>query len=679
MKMRLYPKLALTGIGKNRQLYFPYILTCIGMVMMFYIMQSISFSPILKEVRGGSSASFILALGRFVIAAFSLLFLLYTNSFLIRRRNKEFGLYNILGMDKGGIARIAVWETVFVFIISMSCGLILGIALSKLGELGLLNAIRAEIDYNFTVSSQSIAITLCIYAAIFVLLLIKTLWQLSRQNPLELMHSENTGEKPPKANWVLALLGFIILATAYYLAVSIKEPMTALVVFFAAVIMVIVATYMLFTAGSVAICKALQKKKGYYYKKNHFVSISSMAYRMKRNGAGLASICILSTMVLVMIASSGSLYIGADDMLRDRYPYDSELSVYLDSLSDTAEEKVSGIRSEYKKVFDEYGVEPLNAIYYSYAGITGIQTGSTIDYMASAVYDFTANYDDLRMLIFVKEADYNRLMGTDISLNPGEAMVYLNGCKYDYDTISIADFTLNIVGSVDSFFEMGTEDITIVPYIFLIVSDLDVLEPMSGLADYNGNKALQIQYYYGCDFDTDDETKIAVHNDQRRCIGNTFVAAAGNGYRVSSSCYVSVKDDFFGTFGGLFFLGIMLSIVFICAAALIIYYKQISEGYEDQSRFDIMQKVGMTKRDIRKSINSQVLTVFFAPLFFAGMHLAFAFPLVWKLLQLFYLTNLRLVIIVAIGAFVLFSVFYAVIYKLTAASYFKIVSGAQRD
>ena len=319
MKTLFFPRLAINGIKNNKKLYFPYILSCIGMVMMFYIIHSLSYSPLLREVRGGSSIEAVLTLGKFVIAVFGLLFLFYTNSFLVKKRYKEFGLYNILGMDKHSISRIILCESVTVSLVGLVCGIGLGIAFSKLAELGLLNAIQKEIDYRFTVTSEAVLFTVLIFGIIFLLLTVKSLIQVRHLKPLQLLKSENAGEKPLKANWVFALLGVILLGTAYYIAVSIKTPLSALTIFFIAVIMVIIATYLLFMSGSVALCKILQKNKKYYYKKQHFISVSSMAYRMKRNGAGLASICILSTMVLVMLSSTTSLYFGKNDSLKARF------------------------------------------------------------------------------------------------------------------------------------------------------------------------------------------------------------------------------------------------------------------------------------------------------------------------------------------------------------------------
>ena len=663
---------------KNRKLYIPYILSCVGMVMMYYIMQALSLSPLLSEMqRGGGSSGIILSLGKFVIAAFALLFLFYTNSFLIRRRYKEFGLFNVLGMDKRSINRIILWESLIVAAIGLVGGIGLGIAFSKLAELGLLNAIRAEIDYRFTISVQAIIYTLVIFGIIFLLLTLKSLWQVRKCKPLELLRSENKGEKPPRANWVFAVLGVLILGTAYYLAVSIKTPLTALTLFFVAVIMVIIATYLLFMSGSVALCKVLQKNKRYYYQKQHFVSVSSMMYRMKRNGAGLASICILCTMVLVMISSSASLYFGTDDSLRARFPREIDITANMECLDNIGDTCIDHIRRAYEKVFEDHHFTPQDVQDYRYASITGLMTDGNVNADADSVLDSVSiNYDDIRQLYFVSVDDYNRVANTHYTLHDGEALLYTLRCSYDRDSISMNGCELHIAGTLDDFIDIGEANSMVIPSLLLVVPDYEALRPLESLADSYGNRMLSTKYYYGYNYgDTlTDEQAIALRDDQTDALIKALPENP-DGYGYSSSCIAAEKADFIGTFGGLFFLGIILSIIFIFAAAMIIYYKQVSEGYEDQSRFAIMQKVGMTKTDIKKSINSQVLTVFFAPLLFAGLHLAFAFPLIWKLLQLFNLLNLSFVIWITVSAFVVFAIFYALIYKLTARSYYAIVTG----
>ena len=680
MKLLFFPRLAWTGIRSNRKLYFPYILSCCGMVMMYYIMHALSVSPLLAEMMCGTSMGFILSLGKFVIAAFAVVFLFYTNSFLIRRRYKEFGLFNVLGMDKHGIGRIVFWETLLIAVTSIVIGLVLGIAFSKFAELGLLRAVGAEVDYRFSVSGQAVLWTAGIFGIIFALLLLKALWQVARSKPMELLRSENAGEKPPKANWVLALLGALLLGGAYYLAVTIKSPLTALVIFFVAVLMVIAATYLLFISGSVAFCRLLQRNKRYYYKSRHFVSVSSMVYRMKRNGAGLASICILSTMVLVMISSTTSLYFGTDDALASRYPRENYMEFHIPDMERFGADTVELLNGVYADVFTAQGVNPENVLSFRYANIAGLQQGSEME-IDSEGYQYEAvPMDNLRQVFFISAEDYNRSMGTDLTLAAGEAMICTLGCSYPYDSYATEGLSLHIVGTLNELPAIGDVATVVAPTIYFVISDYELLRPMSALKDKYDFPLLAMRFFYGYDLDADSETVIDTYRAVRDAvIEQECLRDADGGFSYSSDCMALAKDDFIVTYGGLFFLGIMLSIVFCFAAVLIIYYKQICEGYEDQARFEIMRKVGMTSKDIRHSINSQTLTVFFAPLLFAGLHLGFAFPLIWKLLQLFYLTNLRPVLLTTVTTFVIFGVLYALVYKITAGAYYSIVSKKEHD
>ena len=674
MKTLIYPRLALTGMRKNRRLYLPYILSCIGMVMMFYIMHALSFSEVLKNSKGAATVGTTLGLGKYVIAAFSVLFLFYTNSFLTRRRYKEFGLYSILGMGKQKIGHIVFFESLFVAIAGLAGGLGLGIAFSKFAELGLLNAASIDIDYQFRIPPQAITDTLLLYGIIFLLLMGKSLWQVRRQNPLELLRSENAGEKPPKGNLVIALLGAVILIAAYVTAVSIKSPLSALTVFFVAVLAVILATYLLFISGSVALCRLLKKNKKYYYKKQHFVSVSSMAYRMKRNGAGLASICILSTMVLVMISSSASLYFGKDQSIRSTYPRDCEIDVELECIAHFNDDVIPELRAAYEKTFADNDFTPKNLYETRYAYIAALQEGASFNPNA-AFAGSSFNFDNVRQLVFINAEDYEKLTGEAVSLEGNNALLCADRCRYDYQTLTLDGVPLKITGHIKENPIKTESEAFFVPTLAVIVSDYDVLAPFDGKTDPYDNRLMTFRYAYAYDTDLSDEEAEALFDAQCAAMSTVFESRSDfNGFGYFSGCVAAARADFYGAYGALFFLGIILSVVFVFAAAMIIYYKQISEGYEDQARFGIMQKVGMTKKDIKKSINSQVLTVFFAPLLLAGLHLAFAFPLVWKILQMFSLTNLWFVIGVNVAAFLLFAAFYALIYKLTARAYFKIVA-----
>lgn len=679
MKKGFYPKLALSGIIKNKKLYLPYILTCVGMVMMYYIMGSMANVEFLG--RESASLSLIMELGTWVIAIFSVIFLFYTNAFLMRRRKMEFGLYNILGMGKRNISRILFWETLIIGAFSLVVGLALGMLFSKLAELGLTNMMNNDIDYGFTVSLLTVRRTLIIFGAIFLLLFLNALRQVHAANPIALLHSENLGEKPPRANWVLGILGFGILAAAYYLAVSIDNPLDALTWFFFAVIMVIVATYLIFIAGSVLLCKILQKNKKYYYRADHFVSVSSMTYRMKRNGAGLASICILATMVLVMIASTSCLYFGREGSLQMRYPREFSVGVEFSDVDDMTPERISALRSCVEEAVDG---RQANVMDYRSLDISGILNKGKVNPNVGG-FNSVETFDGLIDVTVLYLSDYNRMMGTSHTLKDDEAIIYWNRSPYEYDTIQIADGPVIKVtpGEEDYSFD-GNAIASVVDTVCIVVNDIETVsaslyEAVDKMNDEGGEYYLpQVCWNYFFDIpDASDEEQSALCEKMGNTLSNYLMEADCDHYGYSYGCISAERNDFYGLYGGLFFLGIMLSIVFICATVLIIYYKQISEGYEDQSRFEIMQNVGMTKKDIRRSINSQMLTVFTLPIVFSVLHFGFAFPLIHKLLQLFAVTDLKLLLITAGITVAVFAVIYTAIYRVTSNAYYNIVSGAK--
>ena len=673
MTHKLYPRLAWQGITKNKRLYLPFLLTCVGMVMMTYILLSLASSPILKTFPGGDAMPMILGMGSFVMAAFAVLFLFYTNSFLIRRRNREFGLYNILGMGKGNLAKVLAWETVIIALISIVGGEVLGIALGKLFELLLVNIVDGTVQMQFTVSVPATTMTTILYLAIFALLFLRSLVTVCKTNAAALLRSEACGEKPPKANWVFGLAGFLILGAAYYIAVTIKQPLTALAVFFIAVLMVIAATYLIFISGSVVLCRALQKNKRYYYQKNHFISVSSMAYRMKRNGAGLASICILATMVLVMLSSTTCLYFGKEDALRTRYP--SDLSVELRFAKDEGgmdEANIAIARGMIEDVIKQDGLDVQGQFDIRSAWFSGLLTGNTFTRaQESTLMDYERAVD----LTILPLEDYTRMTGERLTLEPDEAYLCSPRMVYTQPDLRIGELTYQIKGQLPNFGGFGADSANITTMIYLIVPDFDAA--VNALRTQNTRYPVVVSWQYSFDSGSPDEAQIAFLRDMMGTFADNREGLVYASYTVESIAFN--REDFVGTYGSLFFLAILLSIVFLAAAVLILYYKQISEGYEDQARFEIMQRVGMTKTDIRKSINSQLLLVFFLPLLFAGLHLGFAFPFIHKMLMLFNLTNLKLLIGTTVVTFAIYAVFYTLVYRITSNSYYSIVAGAKEE
>lgn len=678
MNIGFYPKLAFSSMRKNKRFYLPYILTCIGMVMMQYIIVFLSVTPVFSKMPGAGSLQMMLGLGGYIIGIFSVIFLFYTNSFLMRRRRKEFGLYNILGMGKFNIGRVLFWETVLTAAIALSVGLGLGIVLSKAAELSLMNMLHGDISYTISVSGKAIMTTLLCFLAIFALLMVNSLVKLSISSPISMLRSENVGEKKPKGNWLLGLIGLLFVGGAYYMALTIKNPLSALMWFFVAVIMVIVGTYMLFISGSVLMCNILKKNKKYYYNPKHFVSVSSMAYRMKRNGAGLASICILGTMVLVMIASTSCLYFGAEDAMGSRYPREINSTVTFEDPSEMSEENVAILREKAETAAAGEGVTEKNILDYRYAQATGVvdETGEIDVDIAYLSEVSESDIDNLYIYYFMSLDDYNKMTNQNKTLEDNQALIYVNRGEYDYKKIKIGDnINYEIVEEVDECVDSPYASMDAVSSVFIVVKDLDsCMENLDALSEMYGQTLIQLRWNYGFDTGLSDERQIEVRDSMIGTFDNLLRDGESSFSGVSCESLADNKADFYGTFGGLLFLGAMLSIVFIFAAVLIIYYKQISEGYEDQSRFDIMQKVGMTKREIRKSINSQLLIVVFLPLVAAGIHLTFAFPFVHKMLLLFNLMNAKLLIATTAITFLIFAAFYMLVYRITSNAYYKIVA-----
>lgn len=686
MRANLYPKLAWDGIRKNKRFYLPYILTCIGMVMMFYIIHYLAAMPTLKEMPGGDSMTMVLGFGFWVIALFAVIFLFYTNSFLMRRRQKEFGLYNMLGMGKNHLSILLLWENGILFSISMVGGLLSGILLSKLAELFMIMLMGGEATYTLRIDPEAFRDTWTIFIPVFALIFVKGLIQIRRSSAVNLVKSDTVGEKPPRANYVLGIAGILILAGAYYIALSIKSPLIAMAWFFLAVCMVIVATYLLFISGSVMLCRLLQKNKRYYYKPNHFVSVSSMVYRMKRNGAGLASICILCTMVLVIMMGAGSLYVGQEESLNTRYPHEFAASVDFLTEGETkrySEEKADYFYAQVDEVLNSYDVTPENAEQVLSTTATGmLKDGALILDPSTVDAANTETMEYVTQIYLIPLSAYNQCMGTDKTLNSGEVFLHCVRRTYDAPVITLSDGTvLTVKEHLTDMMGSGEAAMQIIPSMFIVTDDIEaVMESFNKeLGSMSGEYKCRLEVSYSFDADLSEEQQMELGEAIRERVRELDYTGDGGFYSYNVECKAEERADFYGLFGGIFFLGIFLSILFLAATVLIIYYKQVTEGYEDEARFEIMRKVGMTAKDIRKSINSQMLTVFFLPLVTAAVHTAFAFPIVQKLLAIFNLRNTALSLMVTGVAIVIFGIFYGVIYKITSNVYYSIVCGNKND
>lgn len=679
MKAGFYPRLALQSMGKNKRLYVPYLLTATGMVAMFYILASLASG-------GDPDAAFvttlqtILNLGTWVVGIFAAIFLFYTNTFLMRRRKREFGLYNVLGMDKRNIGRVIFWENLCTAAAALLAGSVLGVLFSKLAELLMQNIMDMEVGYNLSFSPKALLMTVEVFVSIFLLLFLNSLRQIRFSSALSLMQSENAGEKPPRANWFLGVLGLIVLGAGYYLALSAKDPYTAITYFFVAVILVILGTYLVMIFGSVVLCRLLQKNKKYYYKANHFVSVSSMTYRMKRNGAGLASVCILATMILVMLSSTTCLYFGMEDAIMTRCPREITYTLTEMQWEDTPEgerdfgESIQKVKAHIDAEADRLGVHRQNEVSFRMNYLVTMMEGDRAVILGKNSNSFDPTIvSKISAIQFISLADYNTIMGEEETLAPGEVLLYANRNDYGYDTISLEGGpSFTVKRKVDDMVSTPESAMDIVSTLTLVVEDID-----EAVAVFMGREDQPVERNWHYFLDTGLTPQEQIQFFQQYSLPHEERAQMGVHLMMESRALH--RDSFVELYGGLFFLGIMLSVVFLFAAVLILYYKQIAEGYEDQSRFQIMQKVGMTKREIRRSINSQLLTVFFLPLLAAGIHMCFAFPMVEMMLRALNMPQVSLFMATTGISFLVFAVLYVIVYRITSNAYYHIVSGAKEN
>ncbi len=677
-KPLLYPKLAWQGIRKNVETYLPYLLMGILMVGVSYIMNYLTRPALMGALSMGGTTLMVLQMGKIVISVFSVIFLYYCNSFLIRRRMKEFGLYNILGMGKGNIARVMLWETLLTALLVFAGGLLLGLSLSRLVEMALINLLHA--DYTVPMElfyPDGVTWVLLLFGGIYVLILLANLLRMRLSNPVALLKSENTGEKPPKANWFFGLIGLLILLSAYYVAAVSQSPLEALIFFFIAVLMVIVATYLLLVSGSVTLCRMLRRNKRYYYQTRHFISVSAMAYRMKRNGAGMATICILCTMVLVILTSTVCLYGGTDSMVDAICPQDINLTIGLEARDGEENwKRLDAMQQMALDVTEEMGLTPENITSQRALVATGkVQNGD---------YGIITDADSLKAnvleLTVYPLSVYEQATGETVTLADRELL-------YASFKTNEAFSSMSFYGSAP--YRMIRAEKELPKRLLsadyrsawgcLVVFTNDAEAFRSEITALVGEKSgeammmdrLALHFDLDSEADTDTQEKLvkALRSEAMKSTGKDFYGMSSLSVDTRSLC----RRDYLSLFGGLFFLGMVLGPLFSIAAVLIMYYKQICEGYEDAERFAVMRKVGLTDAEIRRSVNSQVLTVFFAPLLMAGLHMLFAMPMIRLILGAFGLHNDSLFYGIGIGCYVVFAVIYALMYLLTSRRYYRIV------
>lgn len=660
MRRGFFARLAAGNIKKNGSTYFPYILTCVVTVMLYYIVKSLSLNPGLEEMAGDQTLISLMEMGTRIIGLFALIFLFYTNSFLLKRRKKEFGVFHILGLGKRHLAKTLAWESLYAFFISMAGGLLFGMALDKLMFLLIAKIVRAEVSLGFFVSAEAIWSTVRLFAVIFLLIFLNAVRQIQVATPVSLLQDSQAGEREPKTKWLSALLGFLCVGTGYYLAITTKNPISSIYIFFIAATLVVVGTYLLFTAGSIAFLKLLRSSKSYYYRTGHFISVSGMIYRMKQNAVGLANICILSTMVLVMISATSSLMIGIDDVVNSRYPYD--FVVY--SREDT-EERSEALYARVRELQQEQGISVTDEVEYSYLVFSAMQEGNSFRVSRENVL---LDADKIVNLYVITLDEYNGAAGANASLSDGEILLYDSQGGYNAPSLKLFDREYQVKAVLDDFPGKGLMAANIASSYFLVVPGQQEMDAIyAKQKEALTNIASEPDSFYA--FDTD-----AAQEEQRAFAAALLDLMQNGELKGSPDSKVDADAIYLKLYGGFFFLGLFLGVLFLMAAVLIIYYKQISEGFEDRERFAIMRKVGLSRREVRAAIRSQVLTVFFLPLLVAGVHVAAAFPLMSRLLALLYLSNTRLYMACTAVSFLVFAAFYVIVYLLTARTYYRIVS-----
>ena len=653
-----YWKLAFTNLKGNRQVYLPYLLSSVGIIMMFYSINALGQGIDQGALYGGTTVASMMGLGVFVIGLFAVLFLFYTNSFIIKRRKKELGLYNILGMEKRHIAHILFRETLLIAVCSLALGLGLGIVFSRVlfWLLGLL--LGTDLAVAFVIPVSAITSTLGLFGLIFLLTLCYNLLQVKLSKPIELLHGGETGEREPKAHWFLAVLGALLLGTGYTMAVTIQDPLSALVFFFVAVILVILGTYLLFITGITAMLKLLKKNKRFYYKTNHFTALSGMLFRMKQNAAGLASICVLFTALLVTVSTTFSLYTSMDGLLRARYPRNVLVSV-----CDANQEAKDMVRSAVNQKSQELGLALENVVDREGWNITTARVGNTL-------HTQEVSLETCAVVNIFTQSEFERFSGQQVDLAENQVLLFDPANTFpEEDTLHIDDKTYEIVPS-DYVMPEASTLAQIYEMYYLVVRDETVVE---NILAPSGSDTFPI-YSYDFDVAGGDPEDIAA---LREALGT--VDFSGPGVEYAALLFedsATSRQSFIELYGGLFFLGLFLGVLFLLGTALIIYYKQVSEGYDDARRFNIMQKVGMSHREVKQSIHSQILLVFFLPLLTAVLHLAFAFPMLQKILLVMGLNNFPLILCSTLGCVGVFAVAYLVIYALTARTYYNIVESA---
>ena len=665
MNNLLYARLAKTNLSKNRQNILPYLLSCIGTVVMFFIMDTLAQGSGFDSMIGKDTILTVMGMGTYIIGLFAVIFLIYSNSFLAKRRKKEFGLFQILGMEKKHLAKILFFESLYLWAISLGIGILLGVLLYRLQFLVLikLTGLNGTIDFAF--SAKAVGSTMLLFGQIFVINFLLSLRQIHVSQPVELLHGGAQGEREPKTKMLTAVFGFMLLGVGYYLALTCQSSMDALDKFFIAIALVMAGTYCLFSAGSIAFLKILKKNKNYYYQTRHFTSISGMLYRMKQNAVGLANICILSTGVLLVISISTCLWTGIEEVTYTRFPHqisieaNTGVSGIMETVEPVSQKMIEEVKTgidqhlEEKQLKKEYESDQRYYVMLAAVDRNKVEKTQPDDAAAST------------LIKIMEESEYKQVTGEQVELEPGQALVFQAKQKnYGYDTIELGNQTYEVKKwNTDKKSYILDEKTQVYETMTVVTRNKEAKEAYAAV---QGKEPEGYSWEYALDLTGDAGEQIAVGDE----LETILTESSFNGWLEVRE---KERNTVYSLYGSILFLGVFIGALFLMGAVMIIYYKQVSEGFDDRKRFQIMQKVGMSRKEIRQTIQSQVVTVFFLPLVAAVIHTMAAFPFTKRIMALMNFPDSNMFLAATGMTIAAFTVVYLIVYVLTARAYYKIV------
>jgi putative ABC transport system permease protein len=651
----LLPRLAINGILKNGSTYLPYMGISIFAIFTFFVFDLIINNDIMTKIPKAAYAYMLMSIGFVLLGIIIVPFLYYTNSFLIKRRKKELGLYSILGMEKKHIGIMMLIETLIIYIVVVFCAIVLGLLFSKVIFLLLLNLAKLPVDASFGISGKAICNTLIFYSVISGINLFANLVQVGKANPAELLGESRKGEKEPKHIRLWTLVGLLLLGYGYYLAITSQVDSGIFLNFFLAVFLVVAGTHFLFTSGSISFLRSLKKNRKFYYRSNNFVAVSGMIYRMKKNAASLVNICIFATMAIITLICTVSLYLGIPKVQKFMYPYDIQVDFMEQSLTDREnwEEKLKKLAQDENVMIKDYYA-------YDRIQLSVVKQGEFI-----LINDKTASYADQYKMCFLTLNTFNMLESASYELRDKEVMVYSTGADYGREEIVFLNGTYRVKEEItSSVLDPKADNNVFSAMYYVIVPEEDTLAQIAAAygVELSGNLGYTVK------------ANLQGEEGQREAFSKQLKQAAAqhpgfNAYRD----YAEDKKDMESMYGGLLFIGIFFGIIFIMCLLIIMYYKQITEGFEDQKNFEIMQKVGMSDPEVKRTIKKQILQVFFIPLVGAIVHTTAGMFMVVKLMAVLNFFQGNLILTCAAVVCVSFALIYGICYNRTARTYYKIV------